>query len=179
MAYAIPSVFVWGMLGFAVQLLYSKVLIVLLVTCCYVIGFGICEVLNIPFHQLSFSWQVPHQWLDGLSDSIQTLIWGVCLGPGIMTRNPYAGIWMLPLLLALAPNRITALILGVAIGFTHGCSRSIGVLRNRNRLEDTCIPIIVLEQMRWKFWDGCVMLLVAGGLIMYIIMSIKDELRMF
>lgn len=161
------------MLGLIVQPLNGIALIVIFVACCYAIGFGICEVLNIPFHQLGLSWQVPRQWLYGLPKSIQTLIWGACLGPGIITRNPYAGMWMLPLLLALAPNRITAVELGIAIGFTHGCSRSIGVLKSRNRLDETCSPIIVIKQMRWKFLDGCAMILTAGGLVMYLITKIK------
>ncbi len=72
--------------------------------------FGLCEVLRIPFRQLGLSWQVPGSWVTGRTAVTQTIIWGACLGPGLMTKNPYAGTWMLPLLLVLAPSPLWALV---------------------------------------------------------------------
>lgn len=146
------------------------ILVILLVTCCYAAVFGTCEVLGIPFRQLGLAWQVPNQWLHGRSSIMQTLIWGVCLGPGFITRNPYAGIWVLPLLLILTPNWMTAMMLGIAVGFAHGCGRAIGVLKNQCKLEETCSPMMIVKQMRWKFLDGCALLIIAGGLTVYILL---------
>jgi hypothetical protein len=142
-------------------------LVVSLVACGYAVVFGTCEVLRIPFRQLGLTWQVPAQWLRGRSATIRTLIWGACLGPGFVTRNPYAGMWVLPLLVALAPNWMAAMLLGIAIGLAHGSSRAVGILRNLSRLEEVCAPVMILKQMRWRFFDGSVLLLLAGSLAFY------------
>lgn len=139
------------------------------VACCYALSFGICETLRIPFRPIGLAWQVPNQWLRGRPAALQTLFWGICLGPGLITRNPYAGIWLLPFLLVLMPNLLIALSLGLAIGVAHGCGRAIGVLRNRRKLDILCTPIVIFEFWRWQFIDGLLLLFSTGWLTTYII----------
>lgn len=172
-SYALPASLIWGLVGAAIQPLSGASLIVALATFCYALGFGICEVLKIPFRPPSSFWQVPHGWLRGRSTIAQTLIWGVCLGPGLITRNPYAGIWILPLLLALIPNHIAAISIGVAIGMAHGCSRALSILRLRKTVGVDCTPTLVLQLWRWQTIDGIILLFIAGGLIIDIILTIR------
>ncbi len=154
-----------------IQPLGKVSLIVAWVACCYAASFGICEVLRIPLRPIGLQWQVPNQWLRGRPAAIQTLIWGICLGPGFITKNPYAGIWLLPFLLALTPSPFAALNLGVAIGVAHGCGRAIGILRNQKKLKTgtDCTPMMIFELWRWQFLDGFLLLVSAGGLSAYII----------
>lgn len=133
----------------------------------YALGFGVCEALGFPFRTLDLKWQVPAQWLQGRSARAQTLIWGIFLGPGIVTRNPYAGMWLLPLLITLHHNRFVAVSVGVAIGVAHGGARALGVLNNRKNLGTSCTHSVVLKQWRWRLADGLALLLAAGGLTAY------------
>jgi len=48
----------------------------------------------------TLTWQVPAAWLHGRPMWKKTIIWGWWLGPGIFTRNPFPGMWTLPLWLA-------------------------------------------------------------------------------
>jgi hypothetical protein len=96
---------------------------------------------------------------------VQTLIWGALLGPGLVTRNPYAGIWLLPLLLVLNQNLLTAVGAGIAIGIAHGGARALGVLHNRKCMQVAQAHLLILgEQWRWKYLDGLALLLAAGAL---------------
>ena len=45
-------------------------------------------------------WQVPSEWVRGVSRRRRYVVWGSMLGPGFATRNPYAGFWVLPLAVA-------------------------------------------------------------------------------
>ncbi len=45
------------------------------------------------------NWAVPSRWIAGRGNLGRTLIWGLTLGPGLMTRNSYAGMLLLPVLL--------------------------------------------------------------------------------
>lgn len=45
---------------------------------------------------------------------------------GLITRNPYAGMWLLPFLLALSHPLLTTIFLGAAIGTIHGAARAGG-----------------------------------------------------
>lgn len=103
---------------------------------------------------------------------VQTVIWGACLGPGVITRNLYAGMWLLPFLILLNNNLFTAIIIGMAIGVAHGSTRALGVLHNRKQMEKNCTHLLILgTQLHWKYIDGLVLLLAAGTLIAYILGS--------
>jgi hypothetical protein len=160
MAYIIPAVVVWGVLAIVVHSLTHLPLIMLLVAWMYALVLGLLEALAISFRPLSLNWQVPAQWLQSRSAFAQTLIWGTALGPGFVTRNPYAGIWLLPVMLTLNQHIFTNLGIGIVIGIAHGGARAIGVLLTRQNL-DTCGSGI-LKQWRWRVADGLMLLFGAG-----------------
>ena len=161
MAYIVPAVVIWGVLAILVHPLTHLTQIMLLVAWMYALVLGLLEALAIPFRPLSLNWQVPAQWLQGRSAFVQTLIWGAALGPGFVTRNPYAGIWLLPVLLTLNQHFFTNLGIGIVIGTAHGCTMAIGVLLTRQNL-DTCGSGILM-QWRWRVADGLILLFGAGS----------------
>lgn len=123
------------------------------------------------FHRLrlSLAWQVPSHWIKGRPPIVQTLIWGTSLGPGLVTRNPYAGIWLLPFLIVLDRSPLMTLVVGIAVGAAHGGARAIGVLRNRSCMStdvDAYLKIMGAQQ-RWQYLDGLALLLAAGALAAY------------
>ena len=98
----------------------------------------------------------------------QTLMWGALLGPGLVTRNPYAGMWLVPLLIALNHNLLATLVMGLIVGVAHGGARALGVLSNRRHMETNCSHLLILgAQMHWKCRDGLALLLAAGALAAY------------
>lgn len=159
-AYIIPAVIVWGVLAIVVHPLAHLALIMPFVAWMYALVLGLLEALAIPFRPLSLSWQVPAQWLQGRSAFAQTLIWGVTLGPGFVTRNPYAGMWLLVVMLTLNQHIFTTLGIGIVIGIAHGGARAIGILIKRQNL-DACGSGI-LKQWRWRTADGYILLFGAG-----------------
>jgi len=101
---------------------------------------------------------------------VQTATWGALLGPGLVTRNPYAGMWLVLLLIALNHSLFTVLVLGMAVGIAHGGARALGVLSNRRHLDTNCTHLLILgAQMYWRFIDGLALLLAAGALAAYIL----------
>ncbi len=141
---------------------------VALVACGYALAFGIAETFGLPLRAPSLAWQVPAQWVKGRSPMVQTATWGAFLGPGLVTRNPYASMWLLPLLIALHHNPLTAMVIGMAVGVVHGGARALGVLSNRRRMATNCSHLMIMgAQVRWKYIDGLALLLAAGALGAY------------
>ncbi len=97
----------------------------------------------------------------------QTIVWGAALGPGVLTVNPFAGMWLLPLLLLSSGPWKVAVAMGALAGSIHGAVRSIGVIRNvctecpEDRLDD----LLVRMPMRWRWFDGLGLLAAAGVLV--------------
>lgn len=142
--------------------------VVPLVACGYALAFGIAETFGLPLPAPSLAWQVPAQWVKGRSPVVQAATWGALLGPGLVTRNPYAGMWLLPLLIALNHNLLTAMAIGMAVGIAHGGARALGVLSNRRRMATNCSHLMILgAQLRWRYIDGLALLLAAGALGAY------------
>ncbi len=167
-AYALPAAVVWSILGVVLWPLGAIPGVVALVACGYALAFGIAETFRLPLRAPSLAWQVPAQWVRGHSAVAQTITWGALLGPGLVTRNPYAGMWLLPLLIALNHNPLTAMAIGMAVGVVHGGARALGVLNNRRHMETNCSHLLILgAQMRWRFIDGLALLLAAGALAAY------------
>jgi len=134
----------------------------------YALVFGIAETFGLPLRAPSFAWQVPAQWIKERSPMAQTAMWGALLGPGLVTRNPYAGMWLLPLLTVLNHNLLTALVIGMIVGVAHGGARALGVLSNRRQMDMNYSHLMILgAQLRWKYRDGLALLLVAGALAAY------------
>jgi hypothetical protein len=135
----------------------------------YALWFGLRETLGLQRRLLGLLWQVPSSWIKGRPAVVQTLIWGTTLGPGLVTKNPYAGMWLLPLLVALNGNLLMTVAVGIAVGATHGGARALAVLRNRRCIAmDASAHLRILSaQTHWQYIDGLALLLAAGALGAY------------
>ena len=173
-AYVLPSAIVWGILGIVLWPLNNIPLLMPLVALVYALLFGLLETLGLPFRALGLAWQVPSGWINGRSAIMRALTWGSLLGPGFVTRNPYAGMWLLPLLVVFNHSLPVAAIAGMAVGGVHGGARALGVLSNGRHMVmemDTEFAEfrILGAQMRWQYVDGLILLLAAGALAAYIL----------
>jgi hypothetical protein len=163
LAYILPAALLWGFVAMALAPLLGIAHLTAILAWIYAAAFGLLEAIGIPFRPLGPPWQVPAQWLKGRSSVIQTLIWGIVLGPGFVTRNPYAGMWLLLVLLPLQASFAALVVAGCAIGITHAATRVGGVIYN-HRHPDTGALLTVLAQTRWRIADGMLLVFVAGGL---------------
>lgn len=134
-------------------------------TCAYAAVYGFGEVIGLPLRAPGRSWQVPAIWLNTRALPLRVFIWGGTLGSGLLTRNPYAGMWLLPPLLALAHSVPLAALVGLA----HGVARGIGILRNTGRCTRPGADMRVwMALWRWRLADGAALLFAAGLLLAYI-----------
>lgn len=171
-AYVLPAAFVWGILGLLLWPLHIISWLLPLIALVYALWFGLLETLGLPFRSPGLTWQVPSGWIDRRPAIVQALTWGATLGPGLVTRNPYAGMWLLPFLLVLNHSLLMAIIVGIATGATHGAARVLGVLSTRRSMDvdmdtDYAHLKILGAQFRWQYMDGLALLLAAGALAAY------------
>lgn len=163
-AYVVPAMIVWAVLDLLLRPLGDKLLLIAPIAAGYALLYGLTESLGLPFRSPGLVWQVPAHWVNGRPAAVQTLIWGVTVGPGLVTRNPLAGMWLLPLLLAFNQSLLVAILVGAA----HATARALGVLHNRQRIEGACSDLAILgSQLRWRYADGLALLMAAGVLIGY------------
>lgn len=178
-AYAIPAAATWLLLGLcAAELPLSRATLggaALTVVAGYGGYYGSTEAagragMRPPGRQ----WQVPQTMLIGVSPRRRVLVWGAILGPGFLTRNPYAGFGMLPLaVLAASSLGIPAgLAVGAGIGLAHGTARALVLLRDARTARDTPSRGAVDDQMEllvktvfWRTLDGYLLLVVAGAAV--------------
>lgn len=160
--YIVPAIIVWGCLGLIFQLISGLLGIVVFITTFYALWFGLVEVLKLPVQPPGIHWQVPSKWLENRSTFTRVVIWGSLLGPGLVTRNPYAGMWILLWLVALSQN----LVLAILVGAVHGATRAFGVLNNSRLLfKGTSFLGITAYESYWRIADGLFLLLIAGTLV--------------
>jgi hypothetical protein len=107
-------------------------------------------------------WQVPSEWVRGVSRRRRFLVWGSLLGPGFATRNPYAGFWLLPLAVAAMGNVGYGVALAAAIGAAHSTGRALGVLREVQDIDANSYLQSTLRSMYWRVADGFALLATAG-----------------
>lgn len=177
MAYVFPAVATWGIIGLICWVFSDVPVMIVFLAFLYVVIFGGLETLGLPFRAPSLAWQVPARWIQGKSIKAQAIIWGTLLGPGLVTRNPYAGIWVLPLLLALHQHIIVAVALGMVVGITHGGARALGVISNRRQMNARYSPMQILTaQWRWRYIDGLALLFLGGMLGATILMQVVARL---
>lgn len=69
---------------------------------------------------------MPARWLHRRNHVARWLVWGVALGPGFVTRNPYAGFWLLIPIGGVSGHWMLPAIIGAA----HGAARAVGIMRN-------------------------------------------------
>jgi hypothetical protein len=91
------------------------------------------------------------------------VVWGSLLGPGFVTRNPYAGFWLLPLAVAAAGSIGYGVLLAAAIGAAHSTGRAIGLLRDVRDIEGNSYLESALRSMHWRMVDGFALLVAAGA----------------
>lgn len=156
------------MLSMGLASLHAFPVLVALVAWVYALWFGLFETLGLPMRSPGLAWQVPSSWVDGRPVILQALVWGTILGPGLLTRNPYAGMWLLLPLVAFSHDPYVAVAFGGAVGAAHGGARVFGVLRNRRYMETSDGHLKILgSQLQWRYIDGVALLLAAGALTAY------------
>jgi hypothetical protein len=170
-AYAVPAVAVWALLG-AVLGALPLARPALVLTAAYAACYGLVEVTDrlggrLRLRPPGTTWQVPQSMVTGVSRRRRIVVWGAILGPGFLTRNPYAGFGLLPLAVATAGGARAAALLAAAIGLAHGSGRALALLRDaRPRRTAAPDPMrLVLTSMRWRTADGCVLLVIAATAI--------------
>jgi hypothetical protein len=171
-AYVLPAALVWGVVGLMFWVPGNIPLLIAVSALAYALWYGTREALALPRRVPGLAWQVPSGWINRRPAIVQTLTWGMTLGPGLVTRNPYAGMWLLPLLLALNHGLLTTVGVGVVMGAAHGGARALGVLSNRRQMDSDMEYAhlkILGAQLRWAYIDGLALMLAAGALAAYII----------
>lgn len=163
--FAAAAAAAWAVIGFALgeSAIPRTALVVL--TAGFVTVYGLAESLRVPLRTPSARWQVPSGWVVRRRPLVQATIWGIALGPGIVTRNPYASIWLLPLAIAFAPSAEVGAILGAVVGTGHGVARAVGVLANLRAREPEGPLILMGQQLRWRFVDGLLLLATGGAIV--------------
>jgi hypothetical protein len=165
-AYIFPAALLWGLLGLVLEPLRNVPMVLTFGMGIYALCFGLTETFSLPLRVPEIAWQVPARWVYRKSMVLKALIWGALLGPGLVTKNPYASMWLLPFLMVFDHQGVSTLMMSIALGVTHAGARAIGVLHNRSYLRDeACSHLLVLgARLRWRYLDGLVLLLLAGGI---------------
>jgi len=167
-AYGVPAVAVWAALG-AILGVLPLARLALVLTAAYAACYGLVEVTDrlggrIRLRPPGTRWQVPQEMVTGVSRRRRILVWGSVLGPGFMTRNPYAGFGLLPIAVAAAGSVRSAAALAAAAGLAHGTARALALLRDARPGRAAPDPMaLVLTSMRWRTVDGLVLLVVAAA----------------
>jgi len=157
---------VWMTLGLLVNLLpLSAVALVLMAG--YGVSYGVLEAGGMARPAPPGSrWQVPSEWVRGVSRRRRFVVWGSLLGPGFATRNPYAGFWLLPLAVAAVGTVGYGILLASAIGAAHSTGRAVGLLRNVQDVDVNGYLQSALRSMYWRVADGFALLAAAGAAAM-------------
>lgn len=171
-AYTLPAVAVWALAGLA---LTAAPLAGIALPAA--VAFGACyaaaEISGRGLRAPGSSWQVPQAMLIGASLRRRVLVWGALLGPGVATRNPYAGFWLLPLAIAAMPGPAAGIALGAAAGLAHGAVRGAALLRDVREQRGDRVPAaaaaveaaagvpthldVLLKTVYWRRLDGAVL----------------------
>lgn len=126
LAFVLPAVVSWAFIGFLIQFAPTMQRVLLVSALGYGLAYGTVEALGIWRPSPGLQWQVPARWLRRRSQGIRWVVWGLTLGPGFLTRNPYASFWLLIPLGSLYGHWL----LWTAMGATHGAARAIGIVHN-------------------------------------------------
>jgi hypothetical protein len=176
-AYTLPAAAVWAALGLVLGALpVSR--IALVVAAVYAAGYGVIEVAGLPWPVPGRRWQVPQDLMIGAGARRRVLVWGAVLGPGFLTRNPYAGFAVLPVLVAAVGRQATgtvttAVLVAALVGVAHGAGRAVALLRDSRAVAAPVAgpvagPVadpfaLLLRLLRWRTADGLALLAVAGA----------------
>lgn len=179
-AYGMPAVAIWAGAGLVLALAARALPltgIALVAAAGYGCYYGALEITGrrgLP--PPGRSWQVPQTMMIDASPARRIVVWGALLGPGFLTRNPYAGFGALPLLLlAAAQGPGGTVVLAAALGLAHGTARAMALLRDARELRPvpaglpaTAGPApthldLLLKIVYWRRLDGAVLLAAAAA----------------
>lgn len=162
-AYAVPAAIAWMGVGTILRPIASYPLLLAVPGILYALCHGRNETLGLPRRPPGSIWQVPASWIAGRSQPARALIWGALLGPGFVTRNPYAGMWLMPVLVGLSQS----LAIAGGVGGAHGLARALGILHNCRLACDPARAASWEPYQRWRRYDGMLLLLGAGAIAAY------------
>ena len=159
-----PGAVAWALLGLVLGVLPVADAAVV-AAAVYGCGYGVAEVFGLRWPvPPGRRWQVPQDLLIGSSGVRRLVVWGTILGPGFLTRNPYAGFGMLVLLAASAGSLPAAIVIAAIIGMAHAAGRAVALLG-----DSATVPLepfaLLLRSLRWRALDGIALLAVAGAAI--------------
>lgn len=163
-SYALPAAAVWALLGLVVGALPIASAAVV-AAAIYGCGYGLIEASGMARPAApGRRWQVPQDLLLGGSGGRRVVLWGAILGPGLLTRNPYASFGMLVVLAATIGGLPAGVWVAALIGAAHASGRAFAVLRDSARQQNEPFALL-LRSLRWRVLDGLALLAVAGAAI--------------
>jgi hypothetical protein len=158
----VPAAAAWALLGLLLHLLPLRTAALVLIAV-YGISYGLLESTGRARPSPPGSgWQVPSAWVRGVSPSRRMWVWGALLGPGLATRNPYAGFGMLVLATAAVGSLRDSVLVAVAIGIAHAAGRAAGLLRDVRVIGTGDYMQLVVATMYWRVFDGYALLVIGG-----------------
>jgi hypothetical protein len=161
-AYAVPAVLVWALLGLLLNLAPLSLTALALIVA-YGLYYGLVEATSRPgLPAPGRTWQVPAGWVDRTPPWRRSLVWGSLLGPGLATRNPYAGFGLLLLAVASVGNLRAGVVFAAAIGLLHATGRVLGLVRDLRTAVSADYLQSVMRSLRWRRLDGFALLFFAG-----------------
>jgi hypothetical protein len=168
-AYLVPAALVWAVLGLVlgvvVQAVHALATAAVIAAAVYGCGYGAAEVCGSAWPAApGRRWQVPQDLLIGASGVRRVLVWGAILGPGFLTRNPYATFGILPVLVAAAGRLPAAIAIGGLAGAAHAAGRAGALLRDSASPQHQPFALL-LRSLRWRVLDGLALLTMAGAAI--------------
>jgi hypothetical protein len=168
-AYVVPAAAAWAAIGLvfsaAAVAAHALATAAALAAAVYGCGYGLAEVCGSPWPAApGRRWQVPPDLLIGVSSKRRVLVWGAILGPGFMTRNPYAGFGILPVLVAVSGRLPAGVVMAGLVGAAHAAGRATALLRDSSASQSQPFALL-LRSLRWRVLDGIALLAVAGAAI--------------
>ncbi len=161
-AYALPAAVTWLLIGALVNVppIARGAAIALVL---YGLFYGIAEVADVNGLWVPGTrWQVPPAFVTKKSSRRILAVWGGLLGPGLATRNPYAGFTALLIGLATFGSIKIGAALAIAVGVAHGTARGLALLRDAREIDHLDYLQSVLRSLYWRRVDGLMLLLLAG-----------------
>jgi len=135
----------------------------------YAVVFGWTQTYRRSLRPPTSHWQVPSTWVRERGLAGQALIWGLFLGPGLLTRNPFGAMWLIPVLLALGTGVENGLIVGSAVGAAHGIARACGLILSIQTFQDCSHPAaLALNDLQFRRIDGLLLFFGVGMLFTWL-----------
>jgi hypothetical protein len=164
----VPAIVVWTLLGLLLNLVSLSGFALPLIAA-YGAYYGLTEATGRPgLPPPGRAWQVPARWVDNAPKWRRTLLWGSLLGPGFVTRNPYAGFGLLTLAVASVGDLRAGIALAAAVGLLHSTGRALALLRDVRDIASADYLQAVMRSLRWRALDGLGLLAAAGIAVMTI-----------